>query len=437
MDAVREQIGADLEELGVPGVSWVVVKGGEIASTGVAGVLGADRPVEATSLFQAASISKPIAVVAMLRLVDRGVLELDADVNRQLKSWQVPPTRGWQPAVTLRQLASHSGGLSVPGFPGYRPGSPLPTTVQILEGTPPSNTAGPRADRIPGMQFAYSGGGTSIIQLLLEDVTGRPFRELMRELVLEPMGMLDSDYAQPLPAELESRAALAHDELGRPIDGGWHVYPELAAAGLWTTSADLARFAIGVRRAYAGVDGALLSPELARELLRPQIAVEGPMAGLSHAGLGVFVTADGRLFGHSGGNAGYRCNLVLDRESGDGLAVMTNSDNGGHLSMRASAAAGAAFGWVDYEPLDWQVAVPTAEALEALAGDYVLDGGLRLAAVPQGNSLLVTFDGQPPLRFVALSATEFMPTATDARLEIRDGALVFLQSGVERACHRE
>ncbi|TDD51617.1 class A beta-lactamase-related serine hydrolase [Kribbella antibiotica] len=439
MDVLRGGIEADREELGVPGVGWAVIENGEITHSGSAGVVEAGKPdeIEAGTLFQAASISKPVAALAMLRLVDRGLLELDEDVNNRLKSWQVPPTRSWQPVVTLRQLASHSAGLSTPGFPGYHPDAPLPTLVEMLAGTTPSNTAGPRVDRIPGTQFAYSGGGTTVIQQLLEDVTGTPFRELMRELVLEPLGMADSDYAQPLPSELAARAAIGHEDTGEVVDGGWHVYPELAAAGLWTTPTDLAKFAIGVHQAYVGAHGALLSPELARQMLTPVIVVEPPISALTHMGIGPFLSASGQLFGHSGGNLGFRCDLIADRMTGYGAAVMTNSTNGSRLALRAFASAASAYGWESYRPEDEMSEVPTAEALAELAGDYRLGERLRLTVLPWGSGLWVTFEGQPPLRFIALSATRLMATSTQAQLELRDGKLVFEQAGFELDCVRE
>ncbi len=277
----------------MPGAAWALIDGGEVVHRGGVGRMAADRPEPVTTetLFQACSISKPIAAFAMLRLVDRGFLDLDEDVNDRLTSWRLRPTSDWQPVVTLRQLVSHSAGLTTSGFPGYREGDPLPTTVQILDGTYPANTFGVRADTVPGTQFRYSGGGTLVMQQLLEDLLSTPFRDIVRELVLEPLGMRDSDYAQPLPEELHRRAATAHDESGRPIEGRWHTYPELATAGLWTTPGDLATFAIAVQQAYAGADGALLSRELARELLTPQVPRRTASAASMRSGSARFSAA--------------------------------------------------------------------------------------------------------------------------------------------------
>src|SRR6185436_9257568 len=152
------------------------------------GVCAADQStlVDPTTLFQAGSISKPVAAVAALRLVDAGRIDLDADVNDYLVSWKVPANEGWQPRVTLRHLLSHTGGLTVHGFPGYARGQAVPTLVQVLDGAKPANTAAVRDNAVPGTQSRYSGGGTTIVQQMLIDVMGKPFPALMRELVLDP-----------------------------------------------------------------------------------------------------------------------------------------------------------------------------------------------------------------------------------------------------------
>ncbi|MFC6163068.1 serine hydrolase domain-containing protein [Kribbella jiaozuonensis] len=436
---LEEEIKAELERFNVPGASWVVIEDGAVHETGTAGLVAADgsQAVAPDTLFQAASISKPIAVLAMLRLVDRGLLDLDEDVNHKLTSWQVPPTGAWQPVVTLRQLASHSGGLTVHGFPGYAAGAPLPTTLQILEGVRPTNTFGVRVDLVPGTQFRYAGGGTIVMQQLLEDVTGTPFRQLARELVLEPLGMSDSDYAHPLPPELHNRAAVAHDERGRSLEGRWHAYPELAAAGLWTTPTDLAKAAIGVQKMYAGVDGALLPLELAREMLTHQIAAGQRIGGLGHLGLGFFLNDSGQRFGHSGGNAGFRCHLLADRDTGQGAVVMTNGDNGGWVVQRAFAAVASAYGWEEYPAEVEAPDLPSDELLTELVGTYRLDGRMRFTVERWGSGLEVTFDRQPPQLFMARSATTFSAMETESGFEVRDGGLAFEQEGVVLDCVRE
>jgi CubicO group peptidase (beta-lactamase class C family) len=225
---VTEALEARFDQLraqfGVPGLSWALIDGGEIAHAGGLGVQVASgsRPVTTAMRFQACSISKPVAALAMLRLVDRGLLELDADINETLTSWRLPRNGEWQPVVTLRHLVSHSAGLTTSGFPGYKRSEKLPSAVEILTGAYPANTFGVRVDTIPGAQFRYSGGGTLAMQQLLEDVTHTPFPTLMQELVLDPLGMADSDYTQPPPEVVHDLLASGHDEFGTPVEGGWH-----------------------------------------------------------------------------------------------------------------------------------------------------------------------------------------------------------------------
>jgi CubicO group peptidase (beta-lactamase class C family) len=438
-DAVRDEIEADLAEFQVPGISWAVIEGGEIVDRGSAGVVEAGRadPVSNRTLFQACSISKPVAVFAMLRLVDQGVLDLDEDVNRRLKSWQIPRTGDWQPVVTLRQLVSHSAGLTVHGFPGYEYGETLPTARQILDGVPPATNFGVRVDTVPGAQFRYSGGGTVVVQQLLEDVTGTPFRRLLQELVLRPLGMSDSDYAQPLPEDRHHQAAVAHDGVGRPIEGRWHSYPELAAAGLWTTPSDLVTFAQAVKNSYDAVEGAPLSPELARQLLTPQVPSSERMGGFDALGLGLFLGRDGRLFGHSGSNEGYRCHLIAYRDTGQGAAVMTNGDNGSWVVQKTLVRIAAAYGWEDYPTELDERTVPDDEAMAGRVGTYRLRENLKFEVERDAVGIRVTFDGQSPMPFQAMSPDRFGARTADTELRFDDGGVVFVQNGEEIRCARE
>lgn len=429
----------------VPGVGVAVIADGEIALERSYGVTDAVRrdPVRTTTRFQACSISKPVAVLGMLRLVERGLLDLDADVNDVLTSWRVPPNASWQPRVTLRQLASHSGGLSVSGFPGYRSDAPLPNLTQILSGTYPANTSGVRVDTLPGVQFRYAGGGTTVVQQVLEDATGRPFRELVRELVLEPLGMACSDYAQPLPPELHAEAATAHDTEGTPVDGRWHVYPELAAAGLWTTPGDLARFAIAVQDAYRGRPGAILSAELAREMLTRHVDSTERLGGLDALGLGLFLGGRPEVttFGHSGGNEGFRCHMLAHRDARLGAVVMTNGDRGDLLVKEVFDALARELEWPDYETSERPRPDEPGVALDAFTGVFELRPGVVISVARRGDSLLVRATGQAEDRFVHESGTEFFSFAVDATLRFTPSErivteLILCQNGDELTFRR-
>jgi CubicO group peptidase (beta-lactamase class C family) len=320
----RQAILARLAHYKVPGVSIAVIQGGKLEWARAFGAVLRDREMSltGTTRFQAASISKPVTALAALLLAQQEKLQLDQDLNKQLVSWMVPDnefTKKKQP--TVRQVLSHSAGFNVHGFGGYAAGGPVPSLLQVLDGKKPANSPAIRVVMVPGTKSQYSGGGYTVLQDLLIDVTRTPFPKLMQELVLGPLGMKHSTYAQPLPKDWEADAAVAHDEAGRPIAGNWHIYPEMAAAGLWTTPSDLALFVMALSRAQQGDKDAILTPVLAKAMFTPQ---------LSGVGLGIFLSGKDRSlsFSHNGANAGYRCQFIGFPATGQGAVLMTNSDNG-------------------------------------------------------------------------------------------------------------
>jgi CubicO group peptidase (beta-lactamase class C family) len=396
-------LAAVMEQRAIPGVALAVVAEGRIEWAGGFGVRAAERrdPVTDRTLFQAGSISKPVAALCALRLVADGVLALDEDVNERLTSWRVPASGAWQPRVTLRQLLSHTAGLTVHGFPGYPRDAHAPDLVGVLDGR--GNTAPVRVRTLPGLQFSYSGGGYCVLQQLLVDVAGERFPELARRLVLEPLGMQASTYEQPLPERLWATAATGHRTGARPVDGRWHVYPEMAAAGLWTTAADLARFVLALQRTHEGAAGAILPAQLAEELLTPQ-ATNAPM------GLGVLVDGDGstRRFRHGGDDQGFVAWMTGYVEQGLGAVVMTNSDSGMWVIGPLLEAVARAYDWPDFsEAREPQLREATEPAAEACAGTYQSVDGDRFSLERDGHRLVLRFDGQPPIGLAAASATEW------------------------------
>lgn len=353
----------------VPAVSVAVINDGRIEWARAWGEAdaGSGIPADTATLFQAASISKPVAAVAALRLVEQGRLSLDEDVNARLTSWQVPDTSHTAAEkVTLRRLLSHSAGTTVHGFPGYAAGAAVPTTVQVLNGEAPANTRPVRVDTLPGSLWRYSGGGYTIAQLLMQDVTGRPFAELMREQVLVPAGMIHSTYAQPLPADRAGDAATAHRGDGTPLPGKHHTYPEQAAAGLWTTPSDLARLAIELQRAYRGETGRVLTPETARLMLTTQ-------SGSYGLGFGVRGEGDSTWFDHGGSNQGFRAYFAALAGTGQGVVIMTNGEGGQELAMEVLRAVGREYGLPTARSRERDVIAVEPAALAALAGTYASD----------------------------------------------------------------
>ncbi|MGQ0642667.1 MAG: serine hydrolase domain-containing protein [Gemmatimonadaceae bacterium] len=398
-----------------PGVSVAVLHNGKVEWAKGYGVrrTGSSEAVDSATLFQAASISKPVAAVAALRLVDAGRLTLDADINTVLTSWKVPESSHKEP-VTLRRLLSHSAGLTVHGFPGYAAGVSVPTAVQVLDGAKPANTAAVRVNVAPGSIWRYSGGGFTVMQQALVDLTGKEFPQLARELVLGPAGMKSSGYEQPLPQTKRDLAALAHRGDGAILAGEWHTYPEMAAAGLWTTPTDLLLFARAVQRSLGGAPKALLSQATAREFLTVQ---------KGEYGLGVALQGDGALkrFSHGGANAGYRCFFFAFADRGDGVAVMTNGDNGSALASEIARAVSDVYGWGVMQPQSRQVVAVDPERLRSIVGRYrlvagndtipivmqVQDGTLLAQVLPLSPTPMRLYASEPDRFFTLESPAEF------------------------------
>ena len=342
-DAAPLTIAELLSKHHVPGVSIAVIKDFRVhwaKGYGAADTV-AGTAVDGDTLFQAASISKPIAAMAVLRAVQDGRLGLDDDINSIVRSWKLPTgdfTR--DRAVTPRSLLSHTSGLGDGfGFPGYHPSAPLPTLVQILDGQPPSNVGLVRMERPPMTAMKYSGGGVTLMQLAMTDLIGRPFPDIMQEFVLQPLEMTRSAYEQPLSKARDEHAARAHDRDGNARDAKWHVYPELEAAGLWTTPTDLAKFAIEVQLSIAGRSNRVLSRALAEEMVNP-VGV-----GDYAVGLAIAKNGEGWYFAHGGSNWGFLCDLRAHKLKGYGVAVMTNGDSGNRVIREIESRVAAAYRW--------------------------------------------------------------------------------------------
>jgi CubicO group peptidase (beta-lactamase class C family) len=429
-----------MRELKVAGVSAAVFHDGHVEWTRGWGFadLEARRKVDDDTLFQAASISKPVAAVAAIALVSRGRLTLDDDVNKFLKSWKVPENQfTTTEKVTLRRLLTHSAGTTVSGFKGYASGEELPTLLQVLGGVKPANSAAIVVDIPVGSRWRYSGGGFSIVQQLIEDDTGKPFAQSARELVLEPFGMKHSTFVQPLPADLRDNAATGYRSNGQPVEGKFHVYPEQAAAGLWTTAEDLARFAMEIQKIASGKSTKVMSQALARDMINRQF---------EHWGLGVAIDGEGAAsrFTHGGSNEGFRCQLAAFRLTASGVVVMTNSDTGGTLASEIVRAVAREYRWPGLGPVERTLGTADPTKYKDFAGRYEI--GIRSPPVVlrievEGDRL---FGSTGALRMELLpeSADTFFSAESDVRLQfVRNDAgqvteLRLWQEGVERKAVR-
>lgn len=333
-----------MERWKVPGISIAIIDKCNIVDRHGFGITrNGGIKVQSDTLFQAASVTKPVAALAALRLVDQGLLSLDSDVNAELQSWKVPSSSllDGHP-VTLRGILSHSAGLIPGGYGGYPHGQPLPTLIQTLNGVVPARPKPVRVAYAPGSDWRYSGGGYLVAQLLMTEKTGQNFDRIIQNQVLEPAGMTRSGFSEP-PVSEKANVASGHVADGTMVAGGWHVYPELAAASLWSTAPDLASFGLTIMKAIREEPNAMLSPALASQMATAHVGSRS---------LGFEVGGEGRArhFGHDGTNEGYNSSLVLYPETCQGAAIMANSDNAKPLIAELLRSIADTYHWPDPMP---------------------------------------------------------------------------------------
>jgi CubicO group peptidase (beta-lactamase class C family) len=368
----------------VPGISIAVIDQFEIAWARGYGI--ADRSTGTTvtneTLFQASSMSKTITAAAAMRLAEKHVLNLDAPIESQLKSWKLPASE-FKKVITLRMLLSHHAGLNVPGFPGFEQGEKLPTILQQLDGLGASNTQPLRVVMEPGTKFRYSGGGYLLAQQLMMDVTGMPFDEIIRKEILEPVGMKHSYYNHPPSAEQLKFAAAGHDENGDVIAGKFRIHTDLAASGLWTTPSDYALFLIALQNSIKGTTNSLLSSASAKAMIT---AENGPM------GIGVFASPRKNVnyMVHPGNNWGFYSIYFAHPEKGYGVVVFANHDNGSALVNEIVRAVAHEYNWQDFFPEFLNRTQPSIQDLDSCVGRYKISADDVLSIRRNAHHLLGT-----------------------------------------------
>ncbi len=342
---------------------------------------------------------------------------LDKDVNSVLITWKVPTSSAVPgAAVTLRELLTHTAGFNVHGFPGYAADTLVPTLVQVLNGEKPANTAPIRLENAPGSQWKYSGGGYTVMQQLLLDASKQSFTQLLHDTVLEPIGMTHSTYEQPLPLRLKSEAATPYDDGGAPIPGGAHTYPEQAAAGLWTTPCDLARYMIEVQQSVQGKANHVLNPDLTKKMLT---------SGKGNWGLGLQIggSATDPYFMHAGVNEGFESLMVGYQDHGDGAAIMTNAQGGIRLAEEILRSIAVEYDWPDFKPVVRTVVKVDRSVLTRYVGTYELKPDLRMTFTLEGDQLMerdqlmAQATDEPKFPVFPESETKFFLKVVDAEVE--------------------
>jgi CubicO group peptidase (beta-lactamase class C family) len=373
------------------------------------------KKIDSNFLFQAASISKPVTALGVLLLVQQGKLSLDENVNKYLKSWKVPDNEFTKKEkVTLRRLLSHTAGTNVHGFEGYPEGTSIPSVVEILDGKNPIVNSDPvRVIHTPGEQFCYSGGGATITQLIIEDVTGEKFDTWMKNNILIPFGMIASTFRQPLTQKYSDIAVYGHDSEGMQVDGKWHIYPEMAAAGLWTTPTDLARFLIAIIRTFHGKQTGPVSQKLIKEALQPQNKSNDFSRGL---GFSLNGTGNEMSFGHDGQNEGFLAKINVWPELGKGLVIMINNDGARGLIDEIKNSIADKYGLPGFEPVIKNVTKLDPEVGDKYVGTYRLEEGFSFAVTREHNNFFVQATGQPKYQIYPESDTDFFFQEVDAQI---------------------
>ncbi|MEL7159598.1 MAG: serine hydrolase domain-containing protein [Bacteroidota bacterium] len=434
-------LAARMENHEIPGLSLAVVDDFALAVTKSYGKRQVDErdPVTTETVFQAASISKLVNAVGILKLVEAGQLDLDRDVNDYLTSWKLAPNADFPDAVvTTRMLLAHTAGLTSHGFGGYKTGEDLPTTTEILSKGPGVNSERVKIFKQPGVSFKYSGGGTTITQLLVEDLTGLPYPQYVREQVLQPLKMIHSFYSVN-QAGKEDRLATAHLGNGKPLKNKYQHYPESAAAGLWTTPSDLSKLMIELMRAMRGDADRILLPATVR-------AMTVPPTEDGNSGLGMFVREkQGHVyFDHGGSNRGFRAFFIGSTTSGDGAVVMVNSSRFDLIPEVLNAIA-LTYDWPGWFGPDNTLSrdfTPDKSAWKSYPGHYVSEGeGATFVDVSLKKGRLIVSRGKEwKIPLVPLSRNRFLfknasPAATVVFPE--DGLIEVTQNGKTTRFHRQ
>jgi len=397
----RRSILGEMAKMHVTAVSIAVIHGGKLDWAKGYGIGG--TVVTPSTLFQAASISKSLTAMAALNLVQQGKIGLDAPIETALRSWTLPAnTFTAQHPVTLRGLLSHTAGITVSGFEGYSAGQPVPTLRQVLDGEKPANSAPVIVKTVPGQQYNYSGGGYTIVQQAILDATGLTYPEFMRTTVLRPLKMAQSTFEQPLNPDWLKRAALPVDAEGKPLAGGPNTYPEMAPAGLWTTSSDLAKWVIEMQKSLAGKANHVLSAETTRLMLT---------AVREDYGLGAEVHKTGRpSFAHTGANVGYQ-SYYFSYEDGDGAVILTNSNNSQNLISEILRGLAHEYRWPDFPQTQrTAIDVPIAEVLP-FTGKFSAKGAFDFSINADGDHLVFAPPFGPSQPLLNSSKTSFFVLA--------------------------
>lgn len=419
-----------MKEMHIPGISVAIINNFEVVWSKGYGIADIEtkQPVDENTIFQAASISKPVTAMAVMKMVQDGKLDLDKNINTYLKSWQLPENEFTaKKAVTLKNLLSHNAGVTVHGFPGYKPDVPFPSLVQVLNGETPANTGKIFVDMEPETQWRYAGGGTTIVQQAMIDQENKSFQEIMQERVLNPIGMSNSFYSNSKLNEKQLKNATAghYPDSGEQVVGKRHIYPEMAAAGLWTTAEDLAKFAVEIQKSLKGESNRVLNNQFTEIMTTPILKGEYNI-GLANENI-----SEEKFLGHGGGNEGYNCDLLFHKTKGYGVALMTNTDNGAAMIMQIFRSAAKVYGWDNILPPDFEEIVLTDTDKKHFCGSYQMDFDKTVQIYLKDNNLAYKLTCDDEYQMIPVSKQMLIKSDRTRKVEISADFDKLLQEGNE------
>lgn len=369
----------------VPGVSITVINNYKPVWTKHYGVMDSEinNPVTNETLFNVGSLSKGMASLTVLSLVNDNKINLDEDINTQLKSWKIPEnefTKVKKP--TPRMLMNHNGGVMHHFAMNYLRDK-FPTITELLNGEPPAQERPTIIDRVPGTEFLYSNPGFAILQQLVIDRGDKPFHTIAKENIFNVLEMNHTTFEQPLSIEWEKHACAGHKFTGKPIEVKRYYYPNAAAGGLWTTTYDYAKFVVELQKSYFNKSNKVISQELTKEMISPGISKQ--------YGLGVFMRGkDGeKYFGHMGDNAGFFAGYISHSTDGYGAIVFTNSQNGAQLIREITKSIAKVYEWRDYLPDEHQLVAIDEETKSKFVGRYKAGSDEVIEVIKSNGDLLI------------------------------------------------
>jgi len=388
----------------VSSVSIAVINKGQIEWAKAYGMADTaeKRKADINTVYQAASVTKSINALCIMKLVQDGKLSLDKDLRNYLKSWTFPENEfSTGKTITLRNLLSHTAGLSTSGFMGYSKGSAIPSINDILDGKPPANSEAVKSVLAPNTAFKYSGGGILITRKILQDNINSNYDSLLKQVVLKPLGMNNSSFSQPLNPKWKN-FAVAYNRDMKEINGKYNIYPEQAPDGLWTTATDLAKFIISIEQSLKNSPSGFLNNSTANEMLKPVL-------DSSDAALGFFIKKKGGeyYFTHSGANVGFRSDYYGSFLTGTGVAILTNSDNGQSLINEIINSISTIYGWKGfYDPERKKLVEVPDTILDKYVGEYYSDNpSLKITITKKNGELELT--ARRPERMYATGYNNF------------------------------